>query len=262
VEEVIDDAGADEEVSCGVVVAAPGIAGAIGEDFEFPFGLFVTADRTCAADPRVKLEPLVLRLAGAADFAVGEDAVGHVKPAVGAPGEAVDELMRVLAAKAGEHDTPGVWFVIAIVIAEVDEVRLLADVDAVVATKDGAGEIEAFDEDGALVCFAIVVGVFEDDDAIAWDLVAGFRQRVVLIILRLAAKGGRVWRAFGILVSLHDPQAAAMIPSHGDGVLNHRLMRKAADLVALGDAHLRTGFFGRWAGGLSGFALALDLLAC
>ena len=33
VEEVVDDAGADEEVARSVVVAAPGIAGAVGEDF-------------------------------------------------------------------------------------------------------------------------------------------------------------------------------------------------------------------------------------
>ena len=38
VEEVVDDASADEEVPRRVVVAAPGIAGAVGEDFEFPPG--------------------------------------------------------------------------------------------------------------------------------------------------------------------------------------------------------------------------------
>ena len=203
VEEVIDDASADEEVPRRVVVAAPGIAGAVGEDFEFPgwgriraiLGPFALAGQECpgygpcATDPRVKFKAFTLRLAGAADFAVGEDAVGHVKPAVGAPGEAVDELMRVLATKAGEHDTPRVRFVVAIVIAEVDEVRLLSNVDAVVAAKDGAGEIESFDKNGALVGFAVVVSVFEDDDAVAWDLVAGFWQRVVLIVLGLAAEG-------------------------------------------------------------------------
>ena len=86
--------------------------------------------------------------------------------------------MRVLTAETGEHDTPSVRFVVAVVIAEVDEVRLLADVDAVVAAKDGGGEIEALDEDGALVGLAVVVGVFEDDDAVAreagcWILDAG-----------------------------------------------------------------------------------------
>jgi len=40
VEEVINDAGADEEVVGGGVVAGPGIGGAIGEDFEFPRSLF------------------------------------------------------------------------------------------------------------------------------------------------------------------------------------------------------------------------------
>ena len=75
--------------------------------------------------------------------------------------------MRVLAAKTGEHDTPRVRFVVAIGIAEVDQMRLLADVDAVIAAKDRGGEIEALNEDGALVGLAVVVGVFEDDDAIS-----------------------------------------------------------------------------------------------
>jgi hypothetical protein len=126
-----------------------------------------------AANAGIKFEAFALRLAGAADFAVREDAVRHVKPAVGAPGEAVHELVRVLAAETGEHDAPGVRFVVAVGIAEVDEVRLLADVDAVIAADDGAGEIEALDEDGALVGLAVVVGVFEDDDAVAGD---SFRQ--------------------------------------------------------------------------------------
>ena len=159
VEEVVDDAGADEEIARGVVVAAPGIAGAVGEDFEFPLRFFATAHRAGTANACIKLEALALRLAGAADFAVGEDAVGHVKPAIRAPSEAVHEFVGVLAAKSGQTDTPGVWFVIAIVIAEVQEVRLLTDVDAVVTAKNGGGEIEAFDEDGAFISFAVVIGV-------------------------------------------------------------------------------------------------------
>ena len=98
---------------------------------------------------------------------MGEDAVRHVEPAIGAPGEAIHELVRVLATETGEHHAPGVRFVVAIGIAEMDQMRLLADVDAVIAAKDGGGEIEALDEDGALVGSAVVVGVFEDDDAVA-----------------------------------------------------------------------------------------------
>ena len=166
VEEVVDDAGADEEVSRRVVVAAPGIAGAVGKDFELPgrggcsWGLRprrrcaslwartlsfapgvkdLSYYRPTAADPRVELEALALRLAGAADFAVGEDAVRHVKPAVGAPGEAIDQLVRVLATKAGQDHAPFVGHVVVVAVLEVQEVRLLADINAIVATDDGAG---------------------------------------------------------------------------------------------------------------------------
>jgi hypothetical protein len=38
-------------------------------------------------------------------------------------------------------------------------------------------------------------------------------------------------------------------------------MRKAADLIALWHAHFGAGFFGRGAGGLGGFAFALDFFA-
>lgn len=187
---------------------------------------------------------------------MGENAVRHVEPAIGAPAEAVHELVRVLATETGEHDTPRVGFVVAIGIAEVDQMRLLADVDSVVAAKDGGGEIEAFDEDSALVGLAVVVGVFEDDDAVAgkvlgsWFFVLGWEavrgDGVVLIVLRLVAEGRGVRGAVRVFVSLHDPQTAAMIPGHGDGILHHRLMREAADLVALRHGHFRAGLL--WCG--------------
>jgi hypothetical protein len=61
---------------------------------------------------------------------------------------------------------------------------------------------------------------------------------VVLIVLGLAAKGRGGSEPFGIFIGLHDPQTAAMIPGHGDGILHHRLMGEAADLVALRHAHM------------------------
>jgi hypothetical protein len=122
----------------------------------------------CPSNARIKFEAFALRLARAADFAVREDAVGHVKPAIGAPSEAIDELVRVLAAKTGQHDTPRVGFVVAIGIAEVDQMRPAGRCRCRHRrAEDGGGEIEALDEDGALVGLAVVVGVFEDDDAIS-----------------------------------------------------------------------------------------------
>ena len=70
---------------------------------------------------------------------------------------------------------------------------------------------------------------------------------MVLIVLRLAAEGRGVGRAVWVFVSLHDPQTAAMIPGHGDGILHHRFMREAADLVALRHGHFLPRFLGRGA---------------
>ena len=78
--------------------------------------------------------------------------------------------MRVLATEAGEHDAPFVGVVVAVGVPEEEQVRLLADVDAAVAAEDRAAHVEALDEDGALVGGAVVVGVFEDDDAVAGNL--------------------------------------------------------------------------------------------
>ena len=169
VEEVVDHAGADKEVPALVVIAAPGIAGAIGEDFEFPGRLLALLGGAATTDPGIELEAVLLRHARAAHLAIGEDAVRHIEPSIGSPGEGVHQLMRVLATKAGEDHAPFVGLVIVVAVLEMQEVWLLADVDAVVAADDGTGEIETLDKDGALVGLAIVIGVFEDHNSVLRD---------------------------------------------------------------------------------------------
>ena len=53
-----------------------------------------------------------------------------------------------------------------------------------------------------------------------------------------------------------------MVPGHGHGILHHRLMGEAADLVALWDGHFRAGFFGSRADRSGGGAFAFELFAC
>ena len=184
--------------------------------------------------------------------------------------------MRVFAAEAGEHDTPFVRMIVAIGVFEMQQMRLLADVDAAIAAEDGAAHVEAFNEHGALVGLAVVVGVFEDDDAVLRDLRMILAHRVQRVVLRLTSGGhGMVFvvlrfnaegvalklRAVRIFVAFHDPQAATMIPGHRDRIHDHRLMRKAAHLVAFGHAHFRTRVLGRRTDGGSGCAFAFDFFA-
>src|SRR5947209_8202535 len=76
VKDVRDDAGGGEEISILVVVEAPRVARAVGEDFE------LVANRMIAPDAGVERHPLVGRRARLADLAVREDAVAAVEPAV------------------------------------------------------------------------------------------------------------------------------------------------------------------------------------
>ena len=97
VKDVRDDAGGGEEVAILVVVEAPGVAGAVGKDFE------LVPDGVIAPDAGVERDALVGRRARLADFAVREDAVAAVEPAVGSPDEAVERFVRVFVAPAVEQ---------------------------------------------------------------------------------------------------------------------------------------------------------------
>ena len=87
-----------ERLAVLVEIEAPGIARAVGEDFEDVPG------RMIAPDAGVDRRAVLVRRAGLADARMREDAVAAVEPAVGAPGEGVERLVRVLIAPAVEQD--------------------------------------------------------------------------------------------------------------------------------------------------------------
>lgn len=101
-------------------------------------------------------------------------------------------------APAGVEDFADVGDVVAVGILEEEEVGCLGDDDAALGEDDGRGDIEAGGEDRDLIAAAVAVGVLEDFDIIAADAV---RREFVGVIDR-----------FG------DPEAAAFVPGHGDGV--------------------------------------------
>src|SRR5581483_9052605 len=98
VEAVRDDAALDERLAAVVEVEAPGVARAVGEDLED------VPRRVVAPHAGVEPDAVLLRRPRLADLRMREDAVAAVQPAVGAPDERVERLVRVLEAPAVEQD--------------------------------------------------------------------------------------------------------------------------------------------------------------
>ena len=134
VPEVGDHAGFAEPVAVFVVVEAPGIGGAVGENFEgFP-------DRVETPVGAIERGAVLGRGAGCPDIAMGEDAVAAIQPAVGSPDKTVQRLVGVLPAKAIQQDGGGgVRFVIAIGIRYKNQVGGGPDVNPAEAQLEAAG---------------------------------------------------------------------------------------------------------------------------
>src|SRR6266567_4564543 len=97
---MIDHAGTDESVPSAIKIDPPRIARAIGKNLEF-FGA-----RMIASHSRIYLYSAVFRVCGVFHHRVSENPVGHIKPAVRTPGEAVQKLMSIIQAKAGFYNGP------------------------------------------------------------------------------------------------------------------------------------------------------------
>ena len=161
--EVRDDAGGDERLAVLVEVDAPGVARAVGEDLE------VVPRRVIAPDAGVDRDAVGVGRAGLADARVGEDAVAAVEPAVGAPGERVERLVRVLRSpsrRAGPAGGPSGRSSPSLSGMN-RKLRGRADPDAAEADLEAADEVQLVGEDLARVEPAVAVGVLEDQDAVA-----------------------------------------------------------------------------------------------
>ena len=195
--QVRDDAGRAERLAVVVEVDAPRVARALGEDFE------LVPRRMIAPDAGVERHALVVGRARLADARVREHAVAAVEPAVRAPDEGVERLVRVLVGPAVEQDLRlAVGHVVAVAIGNEQQVRRRADPHAAEADFQAAHQVQPLGEHRALVELAVAVGVFEDQDAVA------------ALALR---------RADRILVRLGDPQPAAVVDRHRDRLLHVRL---------------------------------------
>ncbi|MEY3853980.1 MAG: hypothetical protein RI910_2960 [Verrucomicrobiota bacterium] len=190
----------------------------------------------------VRLEPertrreahLAVRLGDRERFAAA--AVAGVDPTVGREDEVVGDEVGVARREAAVKDLLLVGLAVAIGIAEPDDVRLADDDDAVLVVTESGDELQSFVEELLLVRHAVAVGV--DQHA---DLVLG--RTVVAAGYEYAAfapgLGGERSATVGILRSLGDPHASALIPLDGDGLVDERLGHHDAGLEA--GLHLEGG---------------------
>ena len=214
---VRDDARLDEEVAVGVVVEAPRVAGAVGDDLED------VPRRVIAPDAGVNLLSLVVRVAGLADVRVREDAVAAVQPAVRPPDEAVERLVGVLPAPAIEEDLRFTGLVGLLVVRDEEQVGGGPDPHPAEADLDAAGQVQPLEEDGPLVVFAVAVGVLEDDDLVAEFTVGDHRAGV-----RVPPRVG---------VCLKNPQPAAVVDRERDRLVHVRLGGEHGDGEARRHGH-------------------------
>ena len=229
VEQVGDHAGGDEDLTLRVVVDAPGVAEAVGDDLEAVLGRVVAPDAAVDVDSVVLEQVIGEGVVVAVDRLVGSrlaDPGGRrepfeaVEPAVGAPVEAVDRLVTVADAPAGQQDLGVVHVgdVVAVAVGEVEEVGRRADEDAVEADRKRRREGDALREDLLAVGGAVAVRVLQDQDA--------------------AVAGAGETASAGLVVAvLGDPHAAAVVPGEGHGLGDHGLRGPGVDLESLAHGH-------------------------
>ncbi len=195
VKQMVDHTGTDERIAARIEIHAPRVARAVGENLEFSRAWLITshgcgnlhAGRRSLGDPY---------------FRMSEHTVSQIHPTVRPPGEAIQQLVPIIEAKSREHCLSRVRDIVMICILEKQQVGCLANIDAAIAKQQSRGEIEAVGENCHLVRAAIVVCILEDSDSVA----------------RLGASRC----AERIFIQFEDPQAAALVPGHGDRVDNIR----------------------------------------
>src|SRR5439155_15273434 len=145
-----------------------------------------------------------------------------VEPAVGSPGQAVDDVVFRFEAPAVEHDFGrAVRNVVVIAIGNKNQLRREAEPDPAEADRD-AGKIASFvPENPARIEMPIAVVVFENQDAVP------------------AAGSVRLPHRIG--ETLDDPEPTAFVGGHRDRLNHIRFAGKERDMKTLGHGHALSG---------------------
>ena len=138
----------------------------------------------------------------------------HVQHAVRPPTEAVQHVVRVFGAEAGEDDAALIGFAVAIGVGQVYEVGAVGDVNAAIARFQAGWDEQAVRENGHFVGAAGTLGIFEDND---------------LVVGLLA------WLDLRVSLAASDPEPAASVEVHLDRLGQQRIGREKVDLEAVGD---------------------------
>ncbi len=162
VPEMADDGIDEKHFAVLVPIRAPGIRGAMA------VGLVDFAHGMVAPDAAGGGLTFLARRAGNVRPTRAGDADATVEPAIGAPLQAVGECVAAprRGAETVEEDLRRAAGFVA-VSGNPEQIRRTQGVDATEAALDAGEHLEIVGEDRALVEVAVVVGVFEDQDAIA-----------------------------------------------------------------------------------------------
>ena len=148
----------------------------------------------------------------------------------------IGDEVRVTRGEAAVEDDFLVRLAVAVRIAEPDDVRLRDDDHAVFIVTEAGDEFESFVEELLLVGLAVAVGVDEHADLILGRaIIAAGHQHPALA----PGFGGQRSSAVRVFGGLGDPEAAALIPLHGDGLVDEGLGHDDAGLKA--GLHLESG---------------------
>ena len=153
---------------------------------------------------------------------MGEDAMAAVQPAIRAPDEAVQRLVRVLHRPTIEYHARLAGFILGILRDE-EQLGRSADPDAPVTDLDAADEVEAFIEHRRLTIRTVAQWVFQNQDAVLTLTITAFA---------------------GIGHAFDDPETALLVKAHRDRLNHPRLGGDERHLETLRHGH-RLERFGR-----------------
>lgn len=183
-----DKVDADASIAVVIVVGLPDGAEAV--DAEFPVVAEVPAQRfdSTAIQFAAEGHTFLVRFASGSNFVAGEidddfsvrrvqlfTAVAEVEvqSAIRSEGEAVDTVVVLRALDSGEHDFASIGPQVSVIVIETEHAVTGRDNDSVAEDADTVCRIDVTSlmEDSLSICFTVVIGVFEYEDAVAFRAV-------------------------------------------------------------------------------------------
>ena len=141
----------------------------------------------------------------------------------------IGDEVGVTRREAAVEDLLLVGLAVAVGVTEPDDVRLADDDDAVLVVTESGDELQAFVEELLLVGLAVAVGVDQYADLVlSRTIIAAGHQHPALA----PGLGGQRTASVRIFRGLGDPHATALVPLHGDGLVDQRFGDHDAGLEA------------------------------